>query len=500
MPSRSGWPDGRFLALGDELVGDLLELEAVHLAAGQKVGIARVHDGHLAQHLARDDLDVLVVDVHALGYVHALDLTHDVAQRRVRVGEAQQVVRVHRALGELLADLDLAAVAHARQQLGTGAHHVLAVVALLVVDRDGLGLLVARDLHGARDLGEHRLALGLAGLEQLLDARETVGDVLARNTAGVERAHGQLRARLADGLGGNDAHRRADVDRTRRGQVPAVALLAHAVVGMAGHDRADDHLGDARVLERLHLGHGRDVLAAGHHHGTVGCHGVFQQAAADQVLVEVALLVVDGVRHAVVGAAVDLADDDVLGHVHQTTGQVPRVGGTQRRVGQALAGAMRGNEVFQDRQAFAEVRLDGPVDDLALRVGHEAAHTSQLADLLDIASGARERHHVDGVELVEVLGHGLADLFVRLVPDVHDLLVALFLAHEAHLVVLVDGGHLRVGLRQDLALVRRHGGVVHRHGDAGARGVVEARVLQAVQDGRHVGAARSGCTRPPRDG
>ena len=44
------------------------------------------------------------------------------AQRGVRVGEAQQVVRVHRTLGELLAHRDLAPVEHARQKLGCRPH------------------------------------------------------------------------------------------------------------------------------------------------------------------------------------------------------------------------------------------------------------------------------------------------------------------------------------------------------------------------------------------
>ena len=117
----------------------------------------------------------------------------------------------------------------------------------------------------------------------------------------------------------------------------------------------------------------------------------------------------------------------------------------QRRVGEALTGTVRGDEVFEYREAFAEVRLDRAVDDLALRVGHETAHARKLANLLDVTTGTGERHHVDGVELVEVLGHGLADLFVGFVPDVDDLLVALLLAHEAHLVVLVDSRNLLVG-------------------------------------------------------
>ena len=66
---------------------------------------------------------------------------------------------------------------------------------------------ISRD---AVDLGDERLALGHAGLEQLLDTGQTGRDVdAAGDTTGVERAHRQLRARLADGLRGDDADRLA---------------------------------------------------------------------------------------------------------------------------------------------------------------------------------------------------------------------------------------------------------------------------------------------------
>ena len=258
-------------------------------------------------------------------------------------------MRVHGALGELLAHRDLATIRNTWQHLGAGAHHVLAEVALLVVDRERLLLLVARDLQRAGDLGEHGEALRLARLEQLLNARQTVRDVLASHAAGVERAHGELGARLADGLGGDDAHRRADVHRTARGEIPAIALLAHAVVGVAGHDRADDHFFDAGTIHLAQLLHALDVLASGQHHFPVGARSVLEQAAADEVLVQIALLVAQRIRHAVGRAAIDLADDDVLRHVHETAGEVSRVGGAQRRVGEALAGAVRGDEVLEHR-------------------------------------------------------------------------------------------------------------------------------------------------------
>jgi hypothetical protein len=45
-----------------------------------------------------------------------------------------------------------------------------------------------------------------------------VGDVLARHASGVERPHGQLGARLADGLRGDDADCLTDVHPLTGGQ------------------------------------------------------------------------------------------------------------------------------------------------------------------------------------------------------------------------------------------------------------------------------------------
>ena len=158
---------------------------------------------------------MLIVDVYALGDVHVLNLADDVAQRGVRIGQTQQVVRVDRALGELLTNFDLAAVFHARQQLSTRRHDILADVALLIVDGEDLVVLVARDLQRACDLRKRCLTLRLACLEELGNTRKTVRDVFTCNTAGVERTHRKLRTRLTNGLCRDDASSRADVDRSR---------------------------------------------------------------------------------------------------------------------------------------------------------------------------------------------------------------------------------------------------------------------------------------------
>ena len=106
------------------------------------------------------------------------------------------------------------------------------------MDRDlrpALGLL---DLDAAADLDERRGALRVPRLEDLDDARQAVRDVGAGDTAGVERPHRQLGARLADRLGGDDADRVADLAHLAGGEEDAVAGLADARLGAALEHRA----------------------------------------------------------------------------------------------------------------------------------------------------------------------------------------------------------------------------------------------------------------------
>ena len=73
--------------------------------------------------------------------------------------------------------------------------------------------------------------LGVRASNSSTHAGQAVGDVLTRDTTGVEGAHRQLGAGLADRLGGDDADRLADVDDLAGGQRAAVA-------GRAGADLA----------------------------------------------------------------------------------------------------------------------------------------------------------------------------------------------------------------------------------------------------------------------
>ena len=114
------------------------------------------------------------------------------------------------------------------------------------------------------------------------------------------------------------------------------------------------------------------------------------------------------------------------------------------------------------------------------RVGHQAAHRAELADVALVSSGAGGGHHRDRAVDLEALHHLVGHRARRLLPDVDDLLVALVLGDEAALELAVDLGDVVVGRLEPRALVLRDLDVedADRHPAAGRE--VEADALDAV--------------------
>ena len=305
----------------------------------------------------------------------------------------------------------------------------------------------------------------------------------AGDAAGVEGAHGQLGAGLADRLGGDDADRVAELDHRAGRERPAVAGLADPGLELALEHRADrdrDLLVAERLGDLLELGQ-VDLLAALEQLAAALGRELLRRDPPDQVLVQLALVVAQRHLDEVLGLAVVGADDHVLGDVDQSPGQVAGVGGAQRRVGEALAGAVGGDEVLEHRQALHEVGLDRALDDLALRIRHQAAHPGELADLLERSARSRVGHHEDRVELVEVVLHRLRDLVGGLVPEHPQLLLAVLLGEQPVVVLALDLGHLLLVAVEDLLLVRRRDDVVLRDRDPGLGREVEAELLERVE-------------------
>src|SRR3989449_675952 len=473
-------------AVGDVEVGAHRERIAVPLGARR---LRRVDDdaglqaaiGVLDDDLAREarDLVELLAHGHAFHDVLVLHLARELGQDRV--GERIPLDEDRPRLDPLLRlDLQLGAVhdrvalalppalvGHADLAVTVGGHEVAVAV------HDGAEVV---ELHHARAL---RLVLG-----RLDDA--------AGRAADVERPHRELRTGLADGLRGDDADRLAQLGQAAGAEVAAVAEHADAALGVAGEAGADAHALEARVLDLLRrllddlvVGLDDDLLRQ-------GVADVFRghpaQDAVPERLDNIAALDQRCRVDVLHRSAVVFADDDVLGDVDEPARQVAGVGRLQRRIGETLAGAVRGREVLQHGEAFAEVRRDRRLDDLARGLGHETAHAGQLADLLLAAPRAGVGHHVDRVELAALLAalelaeHLLRDELGGVRPDVDDLVVALAVGDDAVLILLLDLVDLLARLRDEPLLRRRDVHVVDADRQTGQRGVPEAEVFQLVEE------------------
>ena len=177
-----------------ELLVDAAELELVDDRAGQEPGVADALDPHLAEHLGDDDLQVLVVDLDALGAVDVLDLAEQVPLDGLLARDPEDVVRDQRAFDQRVAGAD--AVGAVDAEVLAVRHEVLALDAALVADDDRplAAPLLVQQLDAAVDLGDDRRLLGPPGLEELGDAGQAAGDVLGA-------------AHLARGLGQQGAGR-----------------------------------------------------------------------------------------------------------------------------------------------------------------------------------------------------------------------------------------------------------------------------------------------------
>ncbi len=340
---------------------------------------------------------------------------------------------------------------------------------------------------------DHQIAVGVAHHVAVADLdRALVGGFEERlvdhlrRAADVEGAHGELGARLADRLRRDDADGLADVDRRAARKIAPVADRADAGLDLAGQRRTDAHRLDAGLLDGIDVAlvdqRARlDDQIAGHR-----MLDVVERGAAEDTLAERGhdLAGIDDRLHgqAVVGAAIDLGDDAVLRHVDETPGEVPGVRRLQRGIGQTLAGAVGRVEVLEHGQAFLEVRDDRRLDDLARRLGHQAAHAGKLAHLGRRAAGAGMAHHVDRVhrlltaivlelDRLDAGHHLVGDLFRALRPGVDDLVVLLALGDQAVIVLLLVFLGQRLGVGNQLGLGLRDDHVVLAERNAGAAGM-----------------------------
>ena len=93
MPSRTGVGFGGFAALFRQRLRFLSRNRACRPGRPRGAGVARIGDLHLAEHLADDDLDVLVVDLDALEAINLLHFVDQVFLQLLRPADIEDFVR-----------------------------------------------------------------------------------------------------------------------------------------------------------------------------------------------------------------------------------------------------------------------------------------------------------------------------------------------------------------------------------------------------------------------
>jgi len=237
------------------------------------------------------------------------------------------------------------------------------------------------------------------------------------------------------------------------------------------------------VLDHLILLH--DVLAGD------GILHAFRADAADDARAERDDFFVTVVNRAdddaLRSAAVIADDDDVLRAIHELTREIAGVGRLERGVGETLAGAVRGDEVLEHREALAEVRGDGRLDDRAVGLGHEAAHAAELVHLRAVTARAGVHHEIHGVDFLAALivhegaEHDVRDGVVCLRPRIDDLVVALAVGNDAAAVLLVDFRNRLERVVEGLLLLIGNDHVLDADGDAGAHRPLESEILELIE-------------------
>ena len=187
------------------------------------------------------------------------------------------------------------------------------------------------------------------------------------------------------------------------------------------------------------------------------------------VRVQTAVLINQRQNQTTAGATVVLTNDNILRNVHQTTGQVTRVSGTQRGISQTLTCTVGCDKVLQNRQAFTVRGLNRARHNLTLRVRHQTTDTRNLTDLHPVTTCTGGHHTVNSVQTTvraQVLTHSLCNHVGSLGPNLDQFLTTLFVIDGTDLEVILNCSSLLLVALHNCRLLRRSSNIGNSHGHA----------------------------------
>ena len=169
------------------------------------------------------------------------------------------------------------------------------------------------------------------------------------------------------------------------GQITAVTHSTNAGASLTGNRRAHQHFIDTHAFNTLNPGfvnHGtgrhEDLIRVRTH--DIARYDTTEDSIAQRFDNVTAL---NNRRHfqAFIGATISVSHEQILSHVYQATSQITRVSGFQSGIGQTFPRTVSGNKVLTHVETFTEVSGNRRLNDRAIWLGHQAAHTRQLTNL-----------------------------------------------------------------------------------------------------------------------
>ena len=287
----------------------------------------------------------------------------------------------------------------------------------------------------------------------------------------MERPHRQLCTWLTDRLRSNNAHGLTGIHDGTPRQITAVAQRADTFFSFTGQRTANTcNLKPSRIHGIRHAFVNQLTTC---HKNLVGsrleqilCGNPAQQTLGQRQH-NLAVIHRCFSSNGFFGSTIIHADNAILRHIHQTTGQITRVGGFQCRIGQTFARAVGRVEVFKNRQTFFKVRDNRRLDDIAVWLGHQTAHAAQLFHLGDRPTRPRVGHHVHtvGFKLCAVLiaawcrnrrHHRIGDLVVTFRPGIDNFVIFFTLSDQTVHILLFEIFDLTAGFIDQSPFVIRH--------------------------------------------
>ncbi len=428
---------------------------------------------------------MLVVDVNTLQTVNLLNFGNDIVLNSLLTVYRKNIARIDRTLGKRRTRLNGVALADS-DFVAVGNGIVLLRACFWIGYYNVAYLLYFLHTYCSRNSGNNSRIFGTSALEQLLNTGKTLRDILRRSdTAGMERSHGKLGTRLTYRLSCDYADSFAHGNKISVGKVGTVALCAYSVLSLTVEHRAYSDPFNAAVNNLLSVRFVHELVMA---HDKVACFRITEilhKVTSEKSFLERLdhlIAVPDGIDlNALVGTAVLLADNNLLGNVNKTSCKVTGVGGTQSGVGKTFTRASGGDEVLQNVKSLTVVCTDRHLDSGTRRVCDKSAHTRKLTHLVDRTSRSGVGHHKDRIIFVETVLKSSGNVVGGGVPYFDKTFGLLRGGDEASLVELVDLINLIVGLCKDILLCSRYLRIAYRNGNGGSCGELEAQSLYSVK-------------------